>query len=333
MNASLQKKIDLKTKPPGSLGKLEDLARQIGTIQNTLEPELRNPTMVVFAADHGIAADGEVNPYPQEVTWQMVYNFLGGGAAINVFAKQNGMAVKVVDAGVKHDFEAHPDLIDAKVAQGTKNYLHEPAMTEAQCELAIARGAEIISDLHAGGCNVVGFGEMGIGNTSSAALIMSALMELPISECVGSGTGLDGEGVRKKAGVLARVIEKHQVSADHPMKVLQTYGGFEIAMICGAMMQAADLGILILNDGFIVTSALLVASAMKPQVLDHCVFAHASEELGHQKMLKYLKADPLLELGMRLGEGTGAALAYPIVEASVNFLNQMASFESAGVTG
>ena len=333
MNSLLQKKIDLKTKPLGSLGKLEQLALQIGTIQNTLEPELRNPTMVIFAADHGIAADGEVNPFPQEVTWQMVYNFLGGGAAINVFARQNGMAVKVVDAGVKYDFDPHPDLIDSKISMGTKNYLHEPAMTETQCDAALAQGAKIVEDLHAGGCNVVGFGEMGIGNTSSASLLMSALMDLPISACVGSGTGLDSEGVRKKAEVLGRVIEKHQVPADDALKVLQTYGGFEIAMIAGAMVQAAELGMLILNDGFIVTTALLVASRISVEVLDSCIFCHASSERGHQKILDHFEAKPLLGLGLRLGEGTGAALAYPLVEASVNFLNEMASFESAGVSG
>ena len=333
MKTLLQKKIDMKTKPLGALGQLEDLALKVGLIQNSLEPELKNPTMVIFAADHGIAADGEVNPFPQEVTWQMVYNFLSGGAAINVFARQNGMAVKVVDAGVKHDFEPHPDLIDAKIAPGTKNYLHEPAMTEAQCEVAIEAGQKMIETLHSGGCNVVGFGEMGIGNTSSAALIMSALMELPISECVGSGTGLDAKGVAKKAEVLERVIQKHQVPSDDPLKVLQTYGGFEIAMICGAMLKAAELQMVILNDGFIVTSALLVASRMREEVLDSCVFCHTSNERGHQKMLDYFEAKPLLGLGLRLGEGTGAALAYPLVEAAVHFLNEMASFESAGVSG
>jgi len=333
MKTLLQKKIDMKTKPLGALGQLEDLALKVGLIQNSLEPELKNPTMVIFAADHGIAADGEVNPFPQEVTWQMVYNFLSGGAAINVFARQNGMAVKVVDAGVKHDFEPHPDLIDAKIAPGTKNYLHEPAMTEAQCNAAIEAGKKMIEALHAGGCNVVGFGEMGIGNTSSAALIMSALMELPISECVGSGTGLDAKGVAKKAEVLERVIQKHQVPSNDPLKVLQTYGGFEIAMICGAMLKAAELQMVILNDGFIVTSALLVASRMREEVLDSCVFCHTSNERGHQKMLDYFEAKPLLGLGLRLGEGTGAALAYPLVEAAVHFLNEMASFESAGVSG
>jgi len=322
----------MKTKPLGALGELEALAVKIGLVQNTLEPELRNPTMVVFAADHGIAADGEVNPYPQEVTWQMVYNFLSGGAAINVFARQNGLAVKVVDAGVKHHFEPHSDLIDAKIAEGTKNYLHEPAMTEEQCKAAMAQGAQIIEQLHADGCNVVGFGEMGIGNTSSASLIMSALMRLPVSECVGRGTGLDSEGVAKKSAVLERVIEKHQVASDDPLKVLQTYGGFEIAMIVGAMIRAGELQMLILNDGFIVSSALLVASRIWVEVLDSCIFCHASNEQGHQKILDHFEAKPLLGLGLRLGEGTGAALAYPLVEAAVNFLNEMASFESAGVS-
>ena len=333
MKSLLQKKIDMKTKPLGALGQLEELALKVGLIQHSLEPVLKNPTMVIFAGDHGIAADGEVNPFPQEVTWQMVHNFLSGGAAINVFARQNGMAVKVVDAGVKHDFQPHPNLIDAKIAMGTNNYLHEPAMTEAQCDAAIEAGQKIIEDLHADGCNVVGFGEMGIGNTSSAALIMSALLNLPISECVGRGTGLDAKGVTKKAEILGLVMQKHQVSSNDPLTVLQTYGGFEIAMICGAMLKAAELRMVILNDGFIVSSALLVASRLLVEVLDFCVFCHSSSEYGHQKMLDYFEAEPLLGLGLRLGEGTGAALAYPLVEAAVNFLNEMASFESAGVSG
>ncbi len=332
MKSLLQKKIDMKTKPLGALGQLEELALKVGLIQHSLEPVLKNPTMVIFAGDHGIAADGEVNPFPQEVTWQMVHNFLSGGAAINVFARQNGMAVKVVDAGVKHDFQPHPNLIDAKIAMGTNNYLHEPAMTEAQCDAAIEAGQKIIEDLHADGCNVVGFGEMGIGNTSSAALIMSALLNLPISECVGRGTGLDAKGVTKKAEILGLVMQKHQVSSNDPLTVLQTYGGFEIAMICGAMLKAAELRMVILNDGFIVSSALLVASRLLVEVLDFCVFCHSSSEYGHQKMLDYFEAEPLLGLGLRLGEGTGAALAYPLVEAAVNFLNEMASFESAGVS-
>ncbi len=332
IKVALREKIDNKTKPPGALGVLEDMAYQVGMIQNTTSPELRKPTILVFASDHGIAAEGVVNLFPQEVTWQMVYNFLSGGAAINVFARQNGMDVQVVDAGVNHDFESDERLIDAKIAKGTKNYLHEPAMTEEQCLHAIAVGGKLIRDLHDDGCNVVGFGEMGIGNTSSASLIMSAMLDLPIGQCVGRGTGLDRDGVSKKIDVLTRVIEKHQLTSEAPMEVLACYGGFEIAMICGAMIQASDLGMLIINDGFIVTSALLVAKSVKPRILDNVIFSHASNEQGHQVMLERLGANPVLQLGLRLGEGTGAALAFPLIQSAVNFLNEMASFESAGVS-
>jgi len=327
----LQDKINNKTKPIGALGELENIALKVGAIQNTLEPKLSKPTIVVFAGDHGIAEDGIVNPFPQEVTWQMVYNFLAEGAAINVFANQNNIDIKVVDAGVKHDFEAHPKLINAKVAYGTKNYLHEPAMTSEECQQAINKGAEIVKSIHTEGCNIIGFGEMGIGNTSAASLLMSSFMGISINECVGSGTGLDSTGITKKIEVLSNVQNKHNANGS-ALNVLATYGGFEIAMICGAILQAAELKMTIINDGFIVTSALLTASKLNPEVLNYCVFAHNSNEQGHQKMLTHLNANPLLNLGMRLGEGTGAALAYPIIEASVNFLNKMASFESAEIS-
>jgi len=327
----LQHKIDNKTKPIGALGVLEATALKVGSIQGTLEPELKKPTIVVFAADHGIAEDGVVNPFPQEVTWQMVYNFLSEGAAINVFAKQNNISLKVVDAGVKHDFESHPNLINAKIAHGTKNYLHSPAMTQQECEQCINKGADIVNEIYKNGTNIIGFGEMGIGNTSSASLLMSAFTKIPITECVGSGTGLDSDGVVKKTSVLSEVINTHSIN-DDVLNTLATYGGFEIAMICGAILQAAELKMVILIDGFIVTSAFLAASKLYPEVINYSIFAHNSNEQGHQKMLNHIKAQPLLNLGMRLGEGTGAALSYPIIQASVNFLNEMASFESAEVS-
>ena len=329
--ADLKHKIDNKTKPIGALGQLEEIAAQIGSIQNSLNPKLSKPAIVVFAGDHGIAADGAVNLYPQEVTWQMVYNFLAGGAAINVFANQNEIDIKVVDAGVNHDFEPNPKLIDAKVAKGTKNYLHEPAMTEEQSIEAIEKGAEIVKNIEQQGCNIIGFGEMGIGNTSAASLLMSALTKVPIEQCVGSGTGLDGQGVERKKQVLSEVMQKHNENSS-VLNVLSYYGGFEIAMICGGILQATELGMVIMIDGFIVTSALLVASKLHPEVLDYCLFAHTSEEKGHQKLLDYLDAKPILNLNMRLGEGTGAAVAYPIIKSAVNFLNKMASFESAEVS-
>jgi len=331
LEAALTEKINLKTKPLGALGKLEKLALQIGKIQNTLSPVLTKPTIVVFAGDHGIAKEG-VSPFPQEVTWQMVFNFLQGGAGINVFARQHQIAIKVVDAGVNYTFAPHPDLIDLKVAPGTQSYLHAPAMSVEECATAISRAADLVEQLHGDGCNVIGFGEMGIGNTSSAALLMSLLCNLPLEQCIGRGTGLDDKGLEKKKTILSEALRTQAPADKSPLEILRTFGGFEVAMICGAMLKAAELKMIVLVDGFITTAALLVAAALHPAILDYCVFAHQSNEQGHQQLLAYLKADPLLQLGMRLGEGTGAAVAYPVVQSAVAFLNEMASFESAGVS-
>ncbi|MCF6405160.1 nicotinate-nucleotide--dimethylbenzimidazole phosphoribosyltransferase [Chitinophaga filiformis] len=329
--AALQHKIDNKTKPLGSLGQLEKIALQVGAIQQTLTPALHQPAIVVFAGDHGIAKEG-VSPFPQEVTYQMVFNFLQGGAGINVFTRQNDMQIRVVDAGVNFDFNQHPGLIHAKVGMGTKSYLQEPAMTMIQCQEAIEKGAAIVREIHQEGCNVIGFGEMGISNTSSAAIIMSLLCNIPLEQCIGRGTGLDDEGLARKKAILSEAIARHKGIEKTPLHVLSTFGGFEIAMMCGAMLQAAAAGMIILVDGFISTAALLVASKINEHILEYCIFTHQSNEQGHQLMLSHLKAVPLLSLGMRLGEGTGAAVAYPLIRSAVTFLNEMASFESAGVS-
>lgn len=326
----LQKKIDLKTKPLGSLGILEHLAAKIGCIQNTLNPKISNPAIVVFAGDHGIATKGEVNLFPQEVTSQMVYNFVNGGAAINIFSNTNSLILKIVDAGVNHEFPEALDIINAKIDFGTNNYQEEPAMTLKQCEKAFNTSAAIISKLKNEGTNTIGFGEMGISNTSSAALLMAYFTKTPISECVGSGTGLNSEGVSKKQHILSEVYKKY--NPQNALEAVSIFGGFEIAMLCGAILKAAELKMIIIIDGFIVTAALLAAQAINKNVLDYCVFAHNSNEKGHVKMLAFLNVKPLLSLGLRLGEGTGAALAIPLVQASVNFLNDMASFDTAGVS-
>ncbi len=336
---ALQKKINTKTKPLGALGLLEDLALQIGLIQNSLTPILTKPTLLVFAGDHGIV-ESEVSPYPQAVTMQMVMNFLQGGAAINVFAKQNNMTLRVIDAGVNHVFTDQHGLkdssigrlINAKIGMGTRNFLHEPAMTNAQCEQALTRGVELANKEISAGCNVLGFGEMGIGNTSSAAMLMAAFCGLPIEKCVGRGTGLDDVGLDKKTAILKQALANYDLNDVYPMQVLATFGGFEIAMMAGAMLGAAQQKALLLIDGFIATAALLAAAKMQPNILDYCVFSHCSDETGHQLMLEHLHAKPLLNLGLRLGEGTGAALVYPLIQAAVNFLNEMASFESAQVS-
>jgi len=328
---SLRHKINNKTKPLGSLGILERIALRIGQIQGTLCPALSRPTALVFAGDHGVTAEG-VSPYPQEVTRQMVLNFLAGGAAINVFARQHNIELFVIDSGVNGELPDHSHLLKRKIAPGTKNFLHEPAMTPEQCEQAIAAGAEVVQQMRQKGCNLLICGEMGIGNTSSASIILSQLGDFPVENCVGPGAGLTNPGVKKKIDILQAAIRHHHIS-DNPFQVLATFGGFEIAMICGAYLQAAQERMIILVDGFISTSALLVASRLYPAVLDYCVFGHQSEEPGHRKMLELLRGEPLLRLNMRLGEGTGAAVAYPLVESAVRFLNDMASFESAGVSG
>ncbi len=331
LEKKIQAKIDNKTKPIGALGTLEKIALQIGMIQNTDHPKLSKPTIIVFAGDHGIAKKGEVNPYPQEVTAQMVYNFLSGGAAINVICKQNNINLKIVDAGVDHDFDHSIGLIDAKIDFGTKNYQETSAMTAEQCNTAIKKGSEIVTETYHDGSNIIGFGEMGIGNTSSASLLMSFFTKIPITHCVGSGTGLDAEAIQVKQKILAEAYSTFTPSK--PIDMLMYFGGFEIAMMVGAMLRAAALKMTIIIDGFIVTAALLVAHSLYPEILGYCIFAHTSGEQGHHKMLDFLEKEPLINLGMRLGEGTGAAVAYPIIVSSIRFLNTMASFESAGVSG
>ena len=333
LDSALQDKINNKTKPLGSLGQLEQLALQIGRIQQSLTPKFSNPHILVVAGDHGAAKAG-VSAFPQDVTWQMVENFLAGGAAINVFARLNGLALKVVDAGVAHDFGQRDGLIDAKInPSGTRNYLTEPAMSVAECASALEVGAKIARALADEGCNVLGFGEMGIGNTAAASLITHALTGTPLVDCIGRGTGLDDAGLARKRDLLMLASQRADLSADvDAMTVLAEFGGFEIVVMAGAMLGAAERGMTLLIDGFIVTSALLAASRMAPAIRDYCVFCHRSAEPGHLAQLRDLDAAPLINLGLRLGEGTGAALAWPLVNAAVAFLNEMASFESAGVS-
>lgn len=330
LSQQLQHQIDAKTKPMGSLGTLEKLALQIGQIQKTLTPKLQNPTIVVFAGDHGIAEEG-VSAYPQEVTSQMVLNFLQGGAAINVFSRQHNLNLKIVDAGVKTEFEPNENLIQAKIDKGTKNFLRNKAMTEAQQRQCFQKSKEIVKRLAEHACNVIGFGEMGIGNTSAAAMLMSYLCNLPIEQCAGRGTGIDEIQLHKKINKLKEAQAFHGEIAT-PEEVLQTFGGFEIAQMSGAMLAAFEHKMLIMVDGFVASSAFLVAHQLNPGIISNAVFCHLSDEFGHQKLLDHLKAEPLLQLHMRLGEGTGCALAYPILESAVSFLNDMSSFERAGVS-
>ncbi|NYT82374.1 nicotinate-nucleotide--dimethylbenzimidazole phosphoribosyltransferase [Alcaligenaceae bacterium] len=327
LSAALSAAIDGKTKPRGSLGQLERLAHRLGMIQRTLTPRIDAPAIVVFAADHGVVAEG-VSAYPQDVTWQMVENFLRGGAAINVLARQHGVELLIVDAGVNHRFGERPGLVDRKIGPGTRNFAHEPAMTLEECMLAMQYGAGVVEDLTGG---VVGFGEMGIGNTTSASALMHKLSGLGIEDCVGAGTGLDDAGISRKARVIRDAARKHP-GAMPVMEVLATFGGYEIAMMAGAMLRAAERRMAVLVDGFIATAALLAAARMRPSVLDYCIFSHCSDEHGHRRLLRFLGGRPLLHLGMRLGEGTGCAMAVPILRSAVAILNEMATFDSARIS-
>lgn len=330
IRSALQKKIDLKTKPLGSLGTLESLALQIGSIQNSFSPQFSNPQLIVFAGDHGIVCEG-VSPFPQEVTRQMVLNFIAGGAAINTFCRQHSIGISVVDAGVNADFPDDLSIVKRKVAPGTASYLNGPAMTAEQCGAAIDHGAELVRSAHRSGCNVIAFGEMGIGNTSSSSLIMHKICGVPLSECTGRGTGLSDEGLAHKLSILSRCSANFK-GDNEPMSILAHFGGFETAMVCGAMLQAAELRMTILVDGFNITAALLCAAKLAPNILGYCVAAHQSGENGHAQMLRYLGLVPVLQLGMRLGEGTGAAVAFPVVDSALRFVCEMASFEDAGVS-
>lgn len=326
----LQTKIDGKTKPLGALGQLEGLAQQIGLIQRTESPQLTAPQMLVFAGDHGAAKAG-VSAYPQDVTWQMVENFLAGGAAINVFTRTHGLPLAVVDCGVAHEFGAGEGLINAKIGNGTQNYLETPAMSAAQCAQAVENGVALVARYVKAGSNVIGLGEMGIGNTASATLITHCITGQPLDACTGRGTGLDDAGLSRKQQLLGVAVARTG-KLDDPWRVLQEFGGFEIATMVGVILAAAEKRMVVLIDGFVVGAAALVACALYPAVRDFCVYCHQSVEPGHRYQLAAMRAEPLLDLGMRLGEGTGVALAWPLVKAAVAFLNDMASFASAGVS-
>ena len=328
----LQHVIDHKTKPLGSLGLLERLALRLGVILGTESPVLHAPQMLVCAGDHGLAARG-VSAFPSDVTWQMVENFLAGGAAVSVLARQHGLGLTVVDCGVAKPIAARdaapgqPRLLLRKVAPGTQDASVGPAMSAEQCAQALANGVEVVRGLPG---NALLLGEMGIANTSVASLLLARLAGLPLAEVTGAGTGLDAAGIERKRAVLQQALDAN-AGATSPLDALAALGGYEVATLVGAVLQAAAERRVIVVDGFITSAAVLVASRIAPQVLQRCVFAHRSGERGHALMLKQMQAEPLLDLGLRLGEGSGAALAWPLLQSACAVLREMASFESAGV--
>lgn len=326
----LHEKIDNLTKPKGSLGRLEELAIQIGTIQQTLTPQLCNPHHVIFGGDHGITAEG-VSYSPAEVTPQMVFNFMEGGAGINFLARQHNIKMKVVDAGINYDFNGMTDLLDYKVRKGTRNYLYERAITRDEFELCIERGAQIVRDCFDEGCGIISFGEMGIGNTSSSSLWMSYFTGIPLEKCVGAGSGFDTEGVKRKYAILKQAMLNYKGDGS-VIDLMCYFGGYEMIMAVGGMLQAAELKMIILVDGFIMTNCVLAASKLYLEITDYCIYGHQGDEAGHKLVLEYLCARPLLFFNLRLGEGTGALCAYPLVDSAVRMVNEMSTFKHANVT-
>lgn len=328
-NAALQPRLDTRTKPQGSLGALETLAIRIGLALDTETPVFQSPQMFVFAGDHGIATDG-VSAYPQSVTAQMLLNYLSGGAAINVLARQHGLALRVVDAGVATDVGEHPALLRHAVARSTRNFRIEPAMTPEQCTQALDTGRALAQQALREGSNALLFGEMGIGNTACAAMLLHRRTGWSLEACVGRGTGLDDAGLARKRERLAAASARRPETLT-PVETITEFGGFELAMITGALLATADERCIAVIDGFAVTVAALLAIEIEPRVRARCIFSHCSAEHAHRQLLAHLDVKPLLDLGMRLGEGTGAAMAWPIIDAAARLMTEMASFESAGV--
>ena len=327
----IQDKIDNLNKPKGSLGTLEDLALQICLIQQTLSPELSHPCHILFGGDHGIEREG-VSVSPRNVTWQQMINFTKGGGGVNMFCNQHGFELKIVDIGVDYNLSDNPKIINRKIANGTKNFLYEPAMTEEQFRNAIDIGVAMTDECISEGCNVICIGEMGIANTSPSSIWMSIFGVIPLKECIGAGAGLSDEGIKHKYDILKKSIEKFNTSNHDIIDTIRYFGGFEMVGAMGSVLRAAEKHVLILVDGFIMSACIMAASKLYPEILKYAIFGHCGDESGHRKMLNILNVKPLLSLGLRLGEGTGALCAYPIIQSAVNMMNEMNNFNNAHIT-
>ena len=331
MMAQARARQDMLTKPRGSLGRLEDLSVQVAGITGQLTPSMDHKTVLVMAGDHGVAREG-VSAYPPEVTQQMVLNFLGGGAAINVLSRQVGARVIVVDVGVACDFQPHPGLLNYKVARGTQNIANGPAMTREQAIQSIEAGIRAVESEVKQGLDLVATGEMGIGNTTPSSAITAAITGLPVSRVTGRGTGLTDEQLASKVEVIERSLAVNQPDGKDALDVLSKVGGLEIGGICGVLLGAAAHRVPVIIDGFISGAGALIAVGLCPEVRGYMIAAHNSVEIGHRAVLSHLAIEPLFDLNMRLGEGTGAALAMSMVEGAVRILREMATFASAGVS-
>ena len=348
----IQHKIDNLNKPKGALGRLEELAMQICLVQQTLTPKLTHPCHLLLGGDHGIEREG-VSVSPREVTWQQMINFTHGGGGVNMFCRQHGFDLSIVDVGVDYDLSHVPGIVNRKIARGTKNFLHESAMSEEEYQQALAVGRDLVDDCQEKGCNIVSIGEMGIGNTSPSSIWMHLFCNIPLKECIGAGSGLNDDGIRHKYEVLAKAVDGfygvNGVDGSNgangkpikpikpskpisPATIIRYFGGFEMVAAIGAMLRAAELRMMILVDGFIMTACALAACQLRPEVKDYMIFTHCGDESGHKRMLDAMGARPLLNLGLRLGEGTGALCAYPIVDSAVRMMNEMNNFENAKIT-
>lgn len=333
IRAAIQEKIDNLNKPKGSLGRLETLAMQICMVQQTLSPQLHHPCHLLLGGDHGIECEG-VSVSPRDVTWQQMINFTHGGGGVNMFCRQHGFKLRVVDMGVDHDLSDVPGILNRKISRGTKNFLYEPAMSEAEFNKAIDTGAELVDDCYAEGCNILCIGEMGIANTSPSSIWMHLYGQIPLNECIGAGAGLDAPGIRHKYEVLSKAVANYKVSPQQGRLegALSYFGGFEMVAAIGAMLRAAERKMMVMVDGFIMSACALAATQLYPQSFDYMIFGHCGDESGHKRMLELMHAEPLLHLGMRLGEGTGALCSYPIIVSAVNMMNEMNNFENANIT-
>ena len=334
LRPAIQAKIDNLNKPKGSLGRLEELAMQVCLIQQTLSPSLEHPCHLLLGGDHGIEREG-VSVSPREVTWQQMINFTRGGGGVNMFCRQHGFKLRIVDVGVDYDLSSVPGIIDRKIARGTKNFLYEPAMTEEEFDKAIEIGAALVDDCIEEGCKVLSIGEMGIANTSPSSIWMHLFGGIPLKDCIGAGAGLDNDGIRHKYEILSKALSRHQSSLSpltSHLSPLKIFGGFEMIAAIGTMLRAAELHLIILIDGFIMTACALAAIRLYPAAQDYMIFTHCGDESGHRMMLDIVDARPLLHLGLRLGEGTGALCAFPIVDSAVRMINEMNNFDNAKIT-
>lgn len=330
LREDIQRKIDNLNKPKGSLGRLESLAMQVCLIQQTLSPSLAHPCHLLLGGDHGIEREG-VSVSPREVTWQQMINFTKGGGGVNMFCRQHGFDLSIVDVGVDYDLSAYPAIQNRKIARGTKNFLYEPAMSKTEYEQALSVGIDLVDDCKEKGCRILSIGEMGIANTSPSSIWMHLFTGIPLKDCIGAGAGLDTIGIRHKYEILQRAVENYKLcTTNYPP--IPYFGGFEMVTAIGAMLRAAELHLIILIDGFIMTACAMAACHLYPHAKDYMIFTHCGDESGHQRMLDALDAEPILRLGLRLGEGTGALCAFPIIDSAVRMMNEMNNFDNANIT-